>query len=42
MRYIPDNHKLLNKIIHDLSIPNIEFKMDGDPLQNSVKRSYLR
>mgnify|MGYP000898375320 FL=1 len=42
MRYIPTNHKLLAKIIEDEQIPHAEFKMSGDPLQNSVKRSYLR
>lgn len=42
MRYIPTNHELLNKIIEKLGIPHVDFPMDGDPIQNSARRAYLR
>ena len=42
MRYIPDFHCLLNKVITDLGIPSIPFLMEGDPIQNYMKKAYLR
>lgn len=42
MRYIPESHPLLNKVITDLSIPTIDFPMNGDPLQVYARRAFLR
>ncbi len=42
MRYIPNNHRLVNKVITDLGIPSIPFNMDGDPIQNYMRKAYLR
>jgi hypothetical protein len=42
MRYIPTNHELLCKVIEKLGIPHVDFPMDGDPIQNSARRAYLR
>jgi hypothetical protein len=42
MRYIPYKHILLNKVITDLGIPSISFPMNGDPIQNYMRKAYLR
>ena len=42
MRYIPSNHRLVNKMITELGIPSIPFQMNGDPIQNSTRRAFLR
>ena len=42
MRYIPKSHTLVAQMVADLGIPSIPFLMDGDPIQNYMRRSYLR
>lgn len=42
MRYIPTTHILLNQMINELGIPSIDFKMNGDPIQNNSRKAYLR
>lgn len=42
MRYIPKNHKLITHYIKRLHIPSLEFKMEGNSLQEYFLHAYLR
>ena len=41
MRYL-DHHKILNHYIKKLRIPELDFKMGGNSLQNYTLKAYLR
>ena len=42
MRYIENNHKLLVHYIQKLKIPEREFRMKGNTIQDYMRKCYLR